>query len=105
MSKDITDFKAVMTMQQVKNGEEKYQNKQKAIGITRRCLFAFLTKNKKELVEAVKDEELALAAMDLIEAANVNIDYLEGVLSLMSSSRDRLLFVMGEVYDRDNALS
>lgn len=98
MNKDSTDFKAAMTHEEVIEGEEKYRKSEKSIGITRRCLIAFLSKDKKELIEIVKDDEVVEAIMEIIEVANTNIEYLENVLSLMKTARNRLLLVMAEVH-------
>ena len=98
MNKDNIDFKAAMTHEQVYEGEENYQKQVENIGVTRRALFAFLAQSKKELIKVVKDEKAAEAVMALIEEANTHIDYLENVMSLMVSSRNRLLLVMAEVH-------
>jgi len=98
MCKNTTDFKAAMTFEQVEKGETKYQSNEKEIGITRRMLFACLTKDKKELIEAVKEEAAAEEFLELVETSSVNIEYLEGVISLMKSASNRLLFVMEEVH-------
>jgi len=98
IQEDTGDFKAAMTLAQVENGERNYQSSQEDAGVTRRSLFTFLTKGKKELIEIVKDEEQAEAVMCLIEAANINIEYFENMISMMKTSRNRLLFVMEEVH-------
>jgi len=78
----------------VERGEANYQNGEAALGVTRRVLFSFLTKDKKELIEAVKAEGEGF--LEVVEASNVNIEYLESIISMMKSARNRLLAVLGE---------
>ncbi len=99
MTDSEINFKAAMTYDVVVKGEEAYRKREDSIGIIRRFLLVFLTKDKKELIDAVADEEFALEAVEIIEAGGKEIEYLENMISLMKSARNRLLLVMSGVYE------
>lgn len=94
-------FEAALTNEEMLDLEKRAQGGLLHVGVTRRMMLGVLTRSKKQLVKAVKDDDAAEAFMEGMECAKANIEWLKQIIDMIELGQCRLVAAMAEARNLD----